>query len=409
MKTIGNNALQAKHDALKLTTTQKNSILKDLAIALDTHKERIQTVNQLDVNNAREAGYDLAFVDRLILNDARIDGMIAGLASLINALDPIGVSQETIYPENGLDIERVSVPLGVIGIIYESRPNVTLDAFALCFKSSNVVILKGGKEAIETNTMLETIIQDVLIQHNCNPYLIQLIKDTSRVSTNEMMTMNGIIDVLIPRGSSGLIQTVVAHATIPVIETGAGNCHIYVDKDADGAMALEIIKNAKLQRLSVCNTMESLVVHQDIASQFLPMLIHSMPSVTFYGDEHSRNVVDILPAHDEDFAREYLAEAMSIKVVADIDEAIKHINHYSTHHSEAIITENQKTARQFQHEVDSAVVYVNASTRFTDGAEFGFGAEIGISTQKLHVRGPVGLRNLTSYKYLVHGNGHIRP
>lgn len=409
MKTIGINAKTASRSLALLDTKTKNKALQLIGENLLNDAEHILQANQKDLEKADAQGITGALRDRLVLNLPRIEAMVSGLHDLITLEDPIGTVLEVITPENGLIIEKITVPLGVIGIIYESRPNVTVDAFGLCFKSGNAVVLKGGKEAIHSNIELERIIRMSLKHLNIDPNVIQVIQDTRRETTHALMKMHEYIDVLIPRGSAGLIRTVVEHSTIPVIETGAGNCHIYVDKDADFEMALEIIENAKCQRLGVCNTMESLVVHEAIAAEFLPLLCDRLPQVVYHGDESACTMVDVMvPATEADFGKEYLDLAMSVKVVESIDEAIQHINHYNTKHSEAIITMNSETANRFTHEIDASTVYVNASTRFTDGSQFGFGAEIGISTQKLHARGPMGLKQLTSYKYIVKGKGQTR-
>ncbi|EFY08512.1 glutamate-5-semialdehyde dehydrogenase [Erysipelothrix rhusiopathiae] len=409
MKDIGIKAKEASRSLALLTQEQKNQALKRIGDDLLEQANEIIEANQLDLEAADQNGITGALRDRLILNQARIEAMVQGLNELTLLKDPVGEVLEVLEPENGLYIEKVSVPLGVIGIIYESRPNVTVDAFGLCFKSGNAVVLKGGKEAIHTNIELERIVRNSLTDLNINPNCVQVIKDTRREVTTQLMKLNEYIDVLIPRGSASLIRAVVENSTIPVIETGAGNCHIYVDYDADISMALDIIENAKCQRLGVCNTMESLVVHKDIAPTFLPLLVNKLPHVVYHGDLVACEIVDTMVlANDVDFRKEYLDLEMSVKVVDSLEEAIAHINFYNTKHSEAIITNNEKTAQRFTQEVDASTVYVNASTRFTDGSQFGFGAEIGISTQKLHARGPMGLKQLTSYKYIVKGKGQTR-
>ena len=391
MKDIGIKAKEASTELALLTQEQKNQALKRIGDDLLEQANKIIGANQLDLEAADQNGITGALRDRLILNQARIEAMVQGLNELTLLKDPVGEVLEVLEPENGLYIEKVSVPLGVIGIIYESRPNVTVDAFGLCFKSGNAVVLKGGKEAIHTNIELERIVRNSLTDLSINPNCVQVIKDTRREVTTQLMKLNEYIDVLIPRGSTSLIRAVVENSTIPVIETGAGNCHIYVDYDADVSMALDIIENAKCQRLGVCNTMESLVVHKDIAPTFLPLLVNKLPHVVYHGDLVACEIVDTMVlANDDDFRKEYLDLEMSVKVVDSLEEAIAHINFYNTKHSEAIITNNEKTAQRFTREVDASTVYVNASTRFTDGSQFGFGAEIGISTQKLHARGPMG-------------------
>ncbi|MDE8180638.1 glutamate-5-semialdehyde dehydrogenase [Erysipelothrix rhusiopathiae] len=409
MKDIGIRAKEASRSLALLTQEQKNQALKRIGDDLLEQANEIIEANQLDLEAADQNGITGALRDRLILNQARIEAMVQGLNELTLLKDPVGEVLEVLEPENGLYIEKVSVPLGVIGIIYESRPNVTVDAFGLCFKSGNAVVLKGGKEAIHTNIELERIVRNSLTDLNINPNCVQVIKDTRREVTTQLMKLNEYIDVLIPRGSASLIRAVVENSTIPVIETGAGNCHIYVDYDADVSMALDIIENAKCQRLGVCNTMESLVVHKDIAPTFLPLLVNKLPHVVYHGDLVACEIVDTMVlANDDDFRKEYLDLEMSVKVVDSLEEAIVHINFYNTKHSEAIITNNEKTAQRFTQEVDASTVYVNASTRFTDGSQFGFGAEIGISTQKLHARGPMDLKQLISYKYIVKGKGQTR-
>lgn len=409
LEQIGKNAKKASLDLLVLETEQKNAILCDLANNLESSIEEIITENKKDLDAVKLLDYPKAFIDRLTLDKSRIVAMASGLREVADIEDPIGRVLETILRPNGLVIDKVSVPLGVIGIIYEARPNVTIDAFSLCFKSGNAVILKGGKEAINTNIVLEKIVQETLESHELNPYSIQVIKSTDRETTHEMMKMNKFIDVLIPRGSAQLIRAIVENSTIPVIETGSGNCHIYVDEDGDLDMSVAIIENAKLQRLGVCNTMESLVVHQKIADQLIPRLVEKFSDVEFYGDKQAQDISPIvLPATDEDFYTEYLDKKMSVKIVGSVEEAVNHINEHNTKHSESIITNNDSHAKYFTQRIDSSTVYVNASTRFTDGSVFGFGAEIGISTQKLHARGPMGVQHLTSYKYIVHGNGQIR-
>ena len=409
LEQIGKNAKKASLDLLVLETEQKNAILCDLANNLESSIEEIITENQKDLDAVKLLDYPKAFIDRLTLDNNRIVAMAAGLREVADIEDPIGRVLETILRPNGLVIDKVSVPLGVIGIIYEARPNVTIDAFSLCFKSGNAVILKGGKEAINTNIVLEKIVQETLESHDLNPYSTQVIKSTDRETTHEMMKMNKFIDVLIPRGSAQLIRAIVENSTIPVIETGSGNCHIYVDEDGDLDMSVAIIENAKLQRLGVCNTMESLVVHEKIADQLIPRLVEKFSDVEFYGDKQAQDISPIvLPATDEDFYTEYLDKKMSVKIVGSVEEAVDHINEHNTKHSESIITNNDSHAKYFTQRIDSSTVYVNASTRFTDGSVFGFGAETGISTQKLHARGPMGVQHLTSYKYIVHGNGQIR-
>lgn len=408
---LGENALAAKDFLATVTTEQKNKALLAIAAALRENSETIILENKKDLENGNAAGLNDGLLDRLMLNEARINDIASAAENVASLPDPCGRLLDEIKRPNGLDIKKISVPIGVIGIIYEARPNVTVDAAGLCLKSSNAVILRGGKEAINSNmalaSVMRTAIEDCGFDKNC----IQLVTDTSRESANQMMTMNGYIDCLIPRGGKGLIRSVVRNSTVPVIETGSGNCHIYVDESADIEMAANIIFNAKTQRIGVCNACESLVIHSGIINKALPAIKARLDTknVEMRGDERAMIAANgVLPASDEDFAEEYLDYIISVKTVDSLDEAIRHINKYSTKHSEAIITQNQENANEFLARVDSSSVYVNASTRFTDGGEFGLGAEIGISTQKLHARGPMGLRELTTTKYLIYGNGQVR-
>jgi len=394
----------------QLTTEQKNNGLLCCAACLREDTARILEANEEDYRGAEENGMSPALLDRLKLTEARIDAMAEGLEQLAELPDPVGKVWETFERPNGLRIEKVSVPLGVIGIIYESRPNVTADAFGICFKAGSAAILKGGSDCLKSNRAIVASLQRGLKACGIVECAVQLIEDTSRETTVAFMKCKEYVDVLIPRGGAGLIRAVVQNSTIPVIETGTGNCHIYVDEDADFEKALAIIVNAKTQRIGVCNACESLVLHEKILDAFLPALQEALlrKKVELRGDERIREKIDCTPATEEDFATEYLDYILSMKTVSDVSEAIAHINYYSTGHSEAIVTENAETARKFLEQVDSACVYWNASTRFTDGFEFGFGAEIGISTQKLHARGPMGLQELTSYKYRIYGNGQVR-
>ena len=412
LETLGIQAKQAERELLKLNATKKNECLQAVADGLVTGSDEILKANSEDVRIAREKGMTESLVDRLALTEQRIVSMAEGLTSLIALEDPIGEILEAKIRPNGLEIAKKRVPLGVIGIIYESRPNVTADAFGLCFKTSNAVILKGGSDAIHSNKAIVAIIRRVLDACNVTPNAIQLVEDTNRETAKKLMQMNQYLDVLIPRGGAGLIRTVVENSTVPVIETGTGNCHIYVDDSADIDMAVDIIDNAKTQRTGVCNACESLLIHKDIVEQVLPAICERLfkKNVEIRGDENCCRLNGrIVPASEEDWGQEYLDYILSAKVVSNIDEAIAHINKYNTKHSEAIITKDYEHARRFLDEVDAAAVYVNASTRFTDGFEFGFGAEIGISTQKLHARGPMGLKELTTTKYIIYGNGQIRP
>ncbi len=404
-------AAKAKYKVQRLSEEEKNQALRAVADRLLKEKGTILSENEKDLEAGRKKGMHPGLLDRLALTEDRIKGMAEGLLQIAELPDPIGELMETFERPNGLHIEKRRVPMGVIGIIYESRPNVTADAFGLCFKSGNAVILKGGSDAICSNKAITQVIRDALEECGIVKEAISLIADTDRQVTLAFMKMKQYVDLLIPRGGAGLIRSVVENSTIPVIETGTGNCHIYVDEDADLAKAVPIIINAKTQRIGVCNACESLVIHEKIREAFLPELKKALDEkkVEIRGDEKTREVIDCTPATEEDFATEYLDYILSVKTVKSVNEAIEHINRYSTRHSEAIITENSEHAGIFLKEVDAACVYVNASTRFTDGFEFGFGAEIGISTQKLHARGPMGLKELTSYKYEITGNGQIRP
>lgn len=409
MNQIAYKAKTASMQGNILDEETKNHLLNRLKKNLIKNKEDIFKANQLDLNEAKKQGLTSAMIDRLKVTDDYLNNMVQGIDDIIHLKDPIGKVLDEKTLENGLNLHKVSVPLGVVGIIYESRPNVTVDAFALSFKAGNASILKGGKEAIFTNTVFEDIIRKTLKEENLDENFLQLIKDTTRKSTHKLMKMNQYVDVLIPRGSQGLIDAVLKESTIPVIETGAGNCHIYIDASANIDIALKIVENAKLQRPGVCNAVESLVVHEDIADVFIAKLIQYIPDVSVYGDEDAK-LMDpkILSATPDDFYKEYLDKSLSVKIVKSIGEAIVHINTHHTSHSDAIITEDAHAADTFTRSVDSAAVYVNASTRFTDGFVFGLGAEIGISTQKLHARGPMGLEALTTYKYIIEGNGQVR-
>lgn len=411
MKEIGVKALAAKDFLSTVTTQEKNKALLAIAQSLRNSSETIINENKTDLENGSKNGLSAGMLDRLLLDQKRIEDIAKAVEDIAALPDPCGrLLEETTRP-NGLVIKKVSVPIGVIGIIYESRPNVTADAAVLCLKSSNAVILRGGKEAIHSNIAIVAAMRSALAACGFDENCIQLVTDTSRESANQMMRMNGYIDCLIPRGGKGLIRSVVENSTVPVIETGSGNCHIYVDESADIDMAANIIFNAKTQRISVCNACESLVIHSGILNRALPVIKKQLDEkqVEMRGDARAMLAAEgVLPASEEDFAAEYLDYKISVKTVDSLDEAIKHINKYSTGHSESIITQNEEHAREFMQRVDSSSVYVNASTRFTDGGEFGLGAEIGISTQKLHARGPMGLRELTTTKYLIFGNGQVR-
>ena len=411
LETIGRQAKETESFMRTLASQRKNEVLLFAADALIKSTDLILEENMIDVENGRRKGMHEGLIDRLMLTSERIEGMAEGLRSIAALEDPIGEVLGMKERPNGLLIGQKRVPLGVVGIIYEARPNVTADAFGLCFKTGNVVILKGGSDAIHSNKAIVTCLQTVLDRFSIPRYAIQLIEDTSREVTAQFMRMRTYVDVLIPRGGAGLIRSVVDNSTIPVIETGTGNCHIYVDESADYEMAANIIFNAKTQRVGVCNACESLVVHENIIGDFLPYLklCLDQKQVELRGDEVARQVLPMITeAKEEDWGTEYLDYILSVKTVSSIDEAIAHINKYNTGHSEAIITRDYANAQKFLNEVDAAAVYVNASTRFTDGYEFGFGAEIGISTQKLHARGPMGLKALTSTKYIIYGNGQIR-
>ncbi len=409
---LGKAAVAAKYKMQLLDTDTKNKALLQIARALVAGEAYILSENAKDIEKGKKNGMHPGMIDRLRLTGDRIRAMAEGLEQVAGLPDPIHEVLSTTTRPNGLVIKKVRVPLGVIGIIYESRPNVTADAFGLCFKSGNAVILKGGSDAIHSNIAITKVIRDALEGENLDANAIQLIEDTNRETTQKFMRLDQYVDVLIPRGSAGLIRAVVQNSTIPVIETGSGNCHIYVDKDADFNKAIPIIINAKTQRIGVCNACESLVVHKDIEKDFLPLLEKALKEkkVEIRADKDAGQFIkDYEPATEEDFSTEYLDYIISVKTVSSVEEAIEHINAHNTRHSEAIITENKEAADKFKAGVDAACVYVNASTRFTDGFEFGFGAEIGISTQKLHARGPMGLNELTSYQYQIEGDGQIRP
>lgn len=408
---LGKKAKQASR-ALASAGPKKDAALLAAADGLEREAAKILAANREDLEAARAAGMTDALLDRLALNEARIKGMADGLRSVANQTDPVGEVVSGITRPNGLRIEKVRVPLGVIGIIYEARPNVTADAAAICIKAGSAVILRGGKEALRTNTATEALLRSAMEQAGLPADCVQLVHDTSHDSAKAMMEMTEYLDVLIPRGGKNLIRTVTENARVPVIETGWGNCHIYVDESADTEMAAEIVFNAKTSRPSVCNAAESLLVHSAAAERVLPAIKKRLDekNVELRGCERTRAILgsSVVPATEEDYATEYLDYILSVKVVDSLDEAIAHIAKYSSGHSECIVTESYENARRFTQEVDSAAVYVNASTRFTDGGEFGLGAEIGISTQKLHARGPMGARELTTTKFIVTGSGQVR-
>ncbi|WP_273235514.1 glutamate-5-semialdehyde dehydrogenase [Ileibacterium valens] len=405
-------ACQAKYEAAKLTTDQKNKALIQAASDLRKNTDKILEANAKDVLKARENGMAESLVDRLMLTAARIDGMAKGLEDVASLDDPVGEVIGMKKRPNGLLIGQKRVPLGTVAVIYEARPNVTADVFGLTFKSGNTAVLKGGKDAAYSNQAIIESIHESLNLCNITPDVAVLMEDNSRAASNELMKMNDLIDVLIPRGGAGLIRSVVENATIPVIETGTGNCHVFVDEDADPEMAVNIIINGKTQRTGVCNAVESLLIHEKIADTIMPALAKALQekNVEIRVDDNLLQYVDGgIKATEEDWGTEYLDLIVSMKTVKGIDEAIAHINKYNTGHSESIVTKSYANAQKFLDQVDAAAVYVNASTRFTDGAEFGLGAEIGISTQKLHARGPMGLKELTTTKYIIYGDGQIRP
>ena len=407
----GQKAKEASYVLMNATTTEKNNALLKMAEVLLKSSKEILEANKKDLENAIEKGTPKAMLDRLALDENRINGMADGLKDVVSLPDPIGEVTGMWKRPNGLQIGKQRVPLGVIGIIYEARPNVTCDAAGLCLKSGNVVILRGGKEAINSNVAIVKALREGVKEAGLPEDVIQLVENTDREVATEMMKLNQYIDVLIPRGGAGLIQSVVQNATVPVIETGTGNCHVYVDCDADLEMAKNIVINAKTSRPSVCNAEEKLLVNEKIAKEFLPIIFKALKEkdVEVRGD---KKVLDILneatEIQDDEWGKEYLDYIIGVKIVKDVDEAINHINKYGTGHSEAIITNSYENSQKFLQRVDAAAVYVNASTRFTDGSEFGFGAEIGISTQKLHARGPMGLNELTTNKYIIYGNGQVR-
>ncbi len=409
---IGRRAAAAKPLLQKLSINEKNRILLACAADLQKHADSIISANALDMEEGRKNGMSAGLLDRLLLTKERIDGMAEGICQVASLPDPIGEVTGMTKRPNGLLIGRKRVPLGVVGIIYEARPNVTADAFALCFKTSNAVILKGGSDALHSNMAIVDTIRETLKREGCAEDALQLITATDRETTTRFMRLKEYVDVLIPRGGAGLIRAVVENSTVPVIETGTGNCHIFVDESADLTMAADIIINAKTQRVGVCNACESLLIHEKVKETLLPVLAERLreKSVEMRADEAALPFMEgAVPATEEDWGREYLDYIVSIRTVSGVDEAIAHINRYNTGHSESIITSNYFHAQKFLEEVDAAAVYVNASTRFTDGFEFGFGAEIGISTQKLHARGPMGLEALTTTKYIIYGNGQVRP
>ena len=407
----GQRAKEASYELMNATTKQKNEALLKMAEKLLENKDYIIKENKKDLDRAIEKGTTEAMLDRLKLDEKRLADMADGLKEVVALADPVGEVTSMWKRPNGLQIGKQRVPMGVIGIIYEARPNVTCDAAGLCLKTGNAVILRGGSEAINSNMAIVKALVEGIKEAGLPEYSLQLVEDTSREVATEMMRLNEYIDVLIPRGGAGLIQAVVKNATVPVIETGTGNCHVYVDCDADLEMAKNIVINAKTSRPAVCNAEEKLLVSEKVADKFIPMVINALreKNVQVIGDEKVRTIIeDVQAATEEDWGKEYLDYIIGVKIVKDVDEAISHINKYGSGHSEAIVTKSYDNSQRFLQRVDAAAVYVNASTRFTDGSEFGFGAEIGISTQKLHARGPMGLTELTTTKYIIYGNGQIR-
>ena len=409
---LGANAKAVAGTLAAASPKQKNDALAAIADALISRTPEIIEANKVDLENAVKNNMSKAMQDRLLLNEARIQGIAEGVRKLIQLEEVVGKVESGVIRPNGLRIQKTRVPLGVIGIIFESRPNVTVDAATLCMKAGNCVILRGGKEAFSSNVCLTNIMRDAVKAAGLPADIIQLVPDTTRESSNQLMKLSEYLDVLIPRGGAGLINAVAENATVPGIKTGVGNCHVFVDASADLEMAVNIIDNGKTQRPSVCNAIETVLIHKDIAAKFLPMMKAKLDehSVTLHGDSAAKSVLGecVLDANEEDWANEYLDYQLAVKIVSDVDEAMAHIARYGTNHSECIVTKSLENAEKFQREVDAAAVYVNASTRFTDGGEFGFGAEIGISTQKLHARGPMGLYELTSVKYLINGEGQCR-
>lgn len=411
LENIGQKVKSTTQKLSSMNSTEKNNVLKRIAQEIVNCKKEILEANRIDVEVAIINNMKSSLVDRLKLDEGRILSIAEGLRKVADLEDPVGEIIEGKVLENGLEIVKKRVPLGVVAIIYEARPNVTVDAFGLCFKTGNAVILRGGSDAINTNIAITKVIRETLKALTLPEDCVYLLDDTNRETTIKLMKLNQYVDVLIPRGGAGLIKTVVENSTIPVIETGTGNCHIYVDETADFEMAKSIIENAKTQRTGVCNACESLVIHQAIAKEFIPSLVEKLKQkkVEIRGDEEACKISkEIVLATQEDWETEYLDLIISLRIVNTLEEAIEHINRYSTKHSESIITQNYENARKFLNEIDSSCVYVNSSTRFTDGGQFGLGAEIGISTQKLHCRGPMGLKELTTTKYIIYGNGQVR-
>lgn len=409
IKNIGSKIKEVEGQLAIKTAKEKNEALKKVAESIDKNREEIIKANNLDMENGKRENMSKALLDRLLLNNDRIDGIIDGIKTVIKLQDPIWQSDKAWTLENGLNIQKISVPLGVIGIIYESRPNVTVDAFALGLKSGNCMILRGSSSAINSNRVLVKLIKEGLEQTSISKEVVQFIDSEDRDIVMDLLKATEYVDLVIPRGGRSLIQFVIKNAQVPTLQTGEGNCHIFIDEDADLEKAVAIVENAKMQRLGVCNACETLLVHEKIKDQFLPKIQELFAGkIEIRGCGDTGQVIDCKLANEDDFKTEFLDAIIAVKIVKDIDEAIAHINKYGTKHSEAILTEGLKNASKFQRMVDASTVYVNASTRFTDGSEFGFGAEMGISTQKIHARGPIGLEQLVTYKYLVLGQGHIR-
>lgn len=411
LEELGRRARRAAAGLAKLTTERKNSALTSMADAILSAAPRIIEENAKDLETGRAQGISSALMDRLTLDERRVAEMAEGLRDVAALRDPVGEVVDGWRLPNGLQVEKVRVPMGVVGIIYEARPNVTVDAAGLCLKSGNAVVLRGSSNAVNSNRALVAVLSEAAAGEGLPRDCVQLVEKTDRETARRMMRLHGLIDVLIPRGGEGLIRTVVENSTIPVIETGVGNCHVYVDESADRRMAVDIIVNAKTQRPGVCNAAETLLVHRAAAGEFLPAAAEALgeKGVLLRGDEATRAIIRAEPATEEDWYTEYLDLVLAVKVVEDLDEAIEHINRYGSGHSEAIVTADYEAGRRFTEEVDSAAVYINASTRFTDGGQFGMGAEIGISTQKLHARGPMSLPELTTTRFVVRGTGQVRP
>jgi glutamate-5-semialdehyde dehydrogenase len=410
MQTLGQEARKASRHIARANTNSKNAALQAIYAALETNQEKVLTANALDMSNGKANGLDAALLDRLELTPSRFAGMLEGLQQVIALTDPVGVITDLAYRPSGIQVGKMRVPLGVIGIIYESRPNVTLEAAALCLKSGNATILRGGSEAIHSNQAIAECIQQGLVAADLPASVVQVVSTTDRAAVGALITMPEFVDVIVPRGGKGLIERISKEARVPVIKHLDGNCHVFIEREADSQKALNIALNAKTHRYGVCNAMESLLIDAPIAATLLPQLaeLYTAKGVELRGCERTCALITATPATEQDWYEEYLAPVLAVKVVDGLDEAISHINHYSSHHTESIVTENYTKARRFLAEIDSSSVMINASTRFADGFEYGLGAEIGISTDKIHARGPVGLEGLTSQKWVVLGDGHIR-